>query len=367
MMSSFPGMRPGSSSAYDVPQMPPIAEVEDTTPAPAVPSIAESDDTAPPVPLKSPARRSMLNGPGMNAYNHPYRGEAPPAYSSFSIPSSSSSDIPPDQPPPKDRRPTWLVRRGGWCKVGLLALVTVMCLVGIIVGVVLGVRNSKNNSNNNSNTSQGPLPVRFPAGSYAFTAALSNTSTACTSNPATFRCYPYTTYNSTSSFADASTTFFWTIVETAQDVYTISSTANPFAPQFTNVSLALLDGGLSSERLSFTTPLGDAAVVPTGPIVEGSNEVTTCYYNDTVLSTMIWTRRGAQFGGYATTTGGNRGGDGSKNFDAWPYAVQVARTAAPGSGVPDCRNADGERVGDFAVVDGGGECGCWYANFGLES
>ncbi|KAI1077400.1 hypothetical protein F5B20DRAFT_552348 [Whalleya microplaca] len=319
-----------------------------------MPMIPEDGDIPPKIPEKSPKRLAALNA---RRPEHVYRGHRPqfrrrPA------------------PAPNPRQPNWFVDRGGWCRVALFCFIAAGCIIAVVVGLVVGLRRVPQESS----SERGSLPIRFPVGSYSFTTALSNTSTACTSNAATFRCFPYNADNNTSRAASA-VTYRWTINEIALNQYIISAAPEAFAPQFANVPLTLQDLGLSSERLRFEIPMDDAvAGVPDGP-VDGRNEASTCYFNGTVMSATVWTRKVAEFPANLTTTTGIDGdgaGDGndtrvSENFDPWPYAIEIQQLVGSGKGVPDCRDAAGNVVGDFEAADGGGDCGCWYRNFALET
>lgn len=178
-------------------------------------------------------------------------------------------------------------------------------------------------------------------------------STSCSSNAAAFGCYPYTTYAADASSSSAAT-FDW-IIEPTDDhhQYAISSSDNPFAPSFANVTLSTLDAGRDTERLAFSVTI-NKAVVPAGPLVPGQASASTCYFNETVMSATMWTRAGASYPA--------GGGGGSSTYQPWPYAVEVSQVQRAGAGVPDCRGPGGGSLGGFG---GGGECGCWYANVGL--
>lgn len=224
----------------------------------------------------------------------------------------------------------------------------------------------------------------FPAGSYSFTTALYDVTTDCTSNNTAFRCYPFKTYNqssrpdsaSSSSESDAVATYFWVISQVNSWAYTISAAPNPFVLQFTNLSLTQLDANQPGERLTFNFRMHGAAVVPATALGHNGNDINdnraaTCYYNDTLVTGTIWTRRLAEYPANLTTPVSNGGGGGkgkpitaSTTFDPWPYAVQLVQSTRD---APDCRDTEGNRIGgDFGLPPGrAGECSCSYANFDL--
>ncbi|KAI1342807.1 hypothetical protein F5Y15DRAFT_269306 [Xylariaceae sp. FL0016] len=367
--------RPGKSSlrnsysAYSLRLMPPIAETND-------------DPLAPPIPRRSSLRLIPPIRGGLEKPQLPFRfpGYPPPAYR-VDTPSSRSTNPTISKDAEGDargkRKPVWLINRGGWCRVLLFVVVGIAGIVGLIVGLVLGLRANSHHASNSSSNDNNDGTIIFPAGSYSFTTALTSISTSCTSNAATFRCYPYTIYSnsSTTSESASAVTYQWTISgssssSTSNPSYTISSTSNPFAPSFANVSAALLDRDQDTERLTFSVPLPAFAVVPAQDIdPTGADRAATCYYNDTVMSATLWTR-GARASFPSDLTSSVDGGDGeavaSTDFAAWPYRVEISQTAAggPGSGSPDCRDDGGNSVGSFEI-SGDEECGCWYMNYGL--
>lgn len=212
---------------------------------------------------------------------------------------------------------------------------------------------------NSSDASSNLNSTLFPAGSYSFTTALANVSTGCTTDPSVFRCPPFTTYSS--SPQNSSMTFHWTITPVTRYSYAISSKPNDPAPSFADLPLTILDANQYAERLVFnlTTAKQVAAL---------SRGRATCWFNQTVTSVTLWTRKRASYyfppGGASSpppaphqTAGG---------FAPWPYMVEIGEVQRGGPGVPDCRDDAGESVVGAEKLGAGGECGCFYANFGLE-
>ena len=229
---------------------------------------------------------------------------------------------------------------------------------------------STNTASSDENSDQPPPPAPistdFPAGTWTFSTALQNTSTACTSNGATFNCYPFVTY--TPATADTSAaSFHWTIAASGPSSYSVSSSANPFAPVFSNLPLTLVDAGLDTERLTFSFSLA-LPVVPTINIVHGQHSAATCTFGSAVLSATLWTRLRAEYPANMTSPGSvpavPKGG--SETFPPWPFRVDISETQMPRKGVPSCVDTRGVSLGDFSLPGGsGGPCGCWYTNFGL--
>ncbi|KAF7561939.1 hypothetical protein G7046_g2201 [Stylonectria norvegica] len=324
-----------------------LGSVSSLTRVPSLPVIAEDEEARglpkplPPAPLrippKSPRRNLNLN---LN------RG-LPPPY----VPRAPSSWHPPPSYKASwtklEERETqlrlmgdggrrWYQDRRRWCCVLVVAaLVTVVMTVALAVGLVVGMRNNKSNSNDNAEQAA----MAFPAGSYAFNTTLLNSTTACTSNAATWRCYPYVEGSSAS--------FFWIITAVNASSYTISSTDNPFAPSFTNLTLSFLDENQSTERLTFSFAM-DKTVVPSEQLT-ASNRAATCTFDATRFEATLWTRRA-----------GEAAVDGSR-FGAWPGDVEVVQSKSGASGSPSCKDSDGKEIGD--VEAGKGDCECRYASF----
>jgi hypothetical protein len=159
-------------------------------------------------------------------------------------------------------------------------------------------------------------------------------------------------------------TFDWIINGTTGDLL-ISSTPNPFAITFSNVSLSLVDPGSLDERYSFSVSL-DKYVIPSEPILP-NNEIAGCYYNGTTLEGSLYTKKTAA-GGNGTTSP-NDGGQG-QNFVNWPYAAEVNQSIAGGSNVPACYPGDGVVQGSritsgLAPQPTTSDCGCNWRNYDL--
>jgi hypothetical protein len=227
-------------------------------------------------------------------------------------------------------------------------------------------------TSNNPNPQDMPPPNIFPAGSFAFTTSLANISTSCTTNPSTWRCYPYATYAQSPSLSLA--TFFWVITPLNSYTYLISSTENPFAPMFTNLTLTLLDGNQYNERFVFNFT-SDKVGVPAAALDE-QNSAATCKFPVTVFRATIWTRRPGDLGkgsaGGNSTSGGAGGVGGgapasSAQFGSWPGQVEVMQTQRAGQDVPSCMDYAGNRIGNFAIPGSQESCSCRYSNFGFAS
>ncbi|KAI9744461.1 MAG: hypothetical protein M1818_001990 [Claussenomyces sp. TS43310] len=251
-----------------------------------------------------------------------------------------------------------IAKRGGWKRLALIALIVILCLVALIVGLVVGLTNrTKHNSSNTpwSSSSNSKLNSTYPAGQYTIQTYLSSISPNCTTNSATWRCYPYTTY--ASSPIDSLTTldlmiYAFTSTSQTSPIYTISTTPNPFSIFFSNATMVLHDSGLATERYSFNATMNK----PVNPTVslDPSNVSATCYFNNTLFEGNLYTKMNKT---YPT-------GNSSTAFSPWPSAVSFQQLAASGSSTPDCIDVNGVTVGNFTIQTGGDTCTCDYMNYG---
>ncbi|CAI0650197.1 unnamed protein product, partial [Colletotrichum noveboracense] len=248
------------------------------------------------------------------------------------------------------------LRRRRWYMVVLFIMI-----IGLVVGLAAGltISSRKQTTTTPTNTT---VPNVFPAGSFAFNTALADVATNCTANPATWRCFPYETYNQslTSGSANGSlATYYWTITPRNSYTYQISSSANPFSPQFANLSMALFDGNSYNERLVFNLTL-PKSVVPSEAIA-ADNKAATCVYADTAFSATLWTRKNSSVGAGSAAADGNvtAVSDESK-WANWPGQIEITQIKSGGG--PECKDSDGNAV---SVAAGEGQCECRYANFGL--
>ncbi|KAM0430540.1 hypothetical protein ACHAPT_005889 [Fusarium lateritium] len=344
--------------------MPPIDENEvASTPSPSPPK--------PPlrVPHKSP-RRAMRTNNGVTAAK--LNGVLPPPYVPPYILSAGYSPPPTLHPPPpsyKEARAAakgkivereslgeeevivpraricGVDRRRVCCLFGVAVAVMAVIAIGLGIGLTIGLKDKRKDS-----TTDEYSPLRdpnFPAGSFAFKADLQKPLTDCTSNPSTWRCYPYT--------EGSPATFFWIITYVNAQFYRISSTDNPFAPSFTNITLELLDENTPKERLLFSFSM-NKTVVPDEQL-SPSNRAARCTFDDTRFEATLWTHRSKDH---------NKDDDGSDNskFVAWPGDVEIVQSKTFKRGSPRCVDGDGEKVGD--IKSRSGACECRYANFDTD-
>jgi hypothetical protein len=266
--------------------------------------------------------------------------------------------------------------------------------VGLGVGLTKGRKKDSDSAGEDDATSIQQQPdnstptQQFPLGQYSFVTTLRSQQTNCTSNPATWRCYPYTNLDPSNPTTNATSqsTFNW-IIRNTSAIYatndtpsstpsaggipanlTLSSTNNPFALTFTNQSLTYHhssdddDGNASSPPMltfAFTLP---KTVVPTSAIAS-DNSATQCFFNNTVLSGRIYLAAASSSKGLSTEPA-----MGVDSPEQWPYSVEVLQSSVGGEGTPDCyKTVDGglgERVteGLEPIITAGEECRCEYSN-----
>jgi hypothetical protein len=198
-----------------------------------------------------------------------------------------------------------------------------------------------------------PPNATLPVGSYSFNTYLSTIATNCTSNPATWMCYPYSTY--AEARTQSSATFDWIIQPVPNsENYTISSTKNIFSILFTNASLSLLNPGTPEEHYFFQLSMSKPTK-PTQPLGD-ENVAATCIFPDTTLQGYLYTKMAKTYP--------NNGTDHKGAYDPWPYAVKIEQVSGAVPGSPDCKDAKGKSLGDFSVEDSTQLCDCLYLNTG---
>jgi hypothetical protein len=274
-------------------------------------------------------------------------------------------------------------------RFGIMAAVFLV-IVALAVGLGVGIGKKNHNKateytdvNSGGQSSDGSSGVQqaFPLGEYSFVTALRAQQTNCTSNSATWRCYPYSVYDAgDSNTANSSqATFNWVITNTSA-IYatnrtslvsdsgvpanlTISSTNNPFALTFTNTSLTYISpsSNKTATRYTFSVTL-PKTVVPT-PAITTNNAASECFFNSTVVTGSIYldASRSYPAGDLAESTA--LGG-----FQQWPYALEISQVSPGGQGVPDCYEIANGGLGDrittgLSAESSGSECVCEYRNF----
>lgn len=198
-----------------------------------------------------------------------------------------------------------------------------------------------------------PPNATFPVGSYTFHTYLNTVATNCTSNPATWMCYPFSTYAQDRSSSAA--TFDWLIrsSSTQEGNYTISSTPNPFSILFDSAPLQLLKQGQPDEHYFFQLSM----TKPTKPTTQlgSENIASTCYFDNTTLQGYLYTKMEKTYPKDEKTISG---------FEPWPGAIKIEQVAGATAENPRCVDSSGNSLGDFGVEDGSQLCDCLWLNTG---
>lgn len=174
-----------------------------------------------------------------------------------------------------------------------------------------------------------------------------------------------------SSSTNSEATFNWIINSTGPS-FTISSTNNPFAIDFDNATLSLVDGGSDNERYTFTTMV-QKAVFPTFNV--------KCYYNTTQFTGNLYTKRAKSYppsssaaatssAAAAAASSGPVGMAAGGGFANWNFAVDATQSVGGGQDVPACYNynANNGQVGSiittgYSVMPAADFCSCAYKNY----
>ena len=273
-------------------------------------------------------------------------------------------------------------KRGGWGKLLVAVLVLFLVIVALAVGLGVGLTRNKENKSATGSTAPAasftPTPV-FPMGEYSMITALNNVTTNCVSNPSTWRCYPYSTYDSNPSNSQA--IFNWILSNTSSIFpgngsslstssngvpanITISSSNNPFGVSFTNESVTYINNATNPRyTFSFTQTKN---TLPSNALTT-NNQASTCFFNQTqFVATMYLSNATASpIQSYPDASMLGVGG-----YQAWPYAVEVQQISGGGTDVPACystvNGVVGQRItGAFTAQPASSECVCDYRNFEL--
>ena len=217
-----------------------------------------------------------------------------------------------------------------------------------------------NSSSASSSATPSSSPAPYPAGSYALPVHLTTVSSNCTANPATWRCYPFTTFASSANLSLV--TFYWIItVSGSPRRYDISSADNPFVVTFANVSLTLLEPGTDDERYHFSLPY-DQASDPNVQITADDSQA-RCFYNRTTFEADMYTRKMAEDPPKVPSKA-------VSDWQNWPHAVEVMQSIGGGQDVPNCYELANGNIG--ARITTGlnpqpveEQCQCIWKNYDL--
>jgi hypothetical protein len=224
--------------------------------------------------------------------------------------------------------------------------------------LILTTHSLSDNGDNGQSPSQNQTDTltAFPVGAYTLLTYLLTQTSACTPNPATWRCYPYTLYSA--SQTGSLTTLDWIVSGTntsAGPKYSIASSSNPFALPFSDAQFTLSNKGSPDEHWSFITVL-EKVVYPDAVITSNGNAA-RCYYNDSMISAKLYTKRQKMLPGNEVVSADE------KVKGSWPGAVEIWQTS---SQPPVCFEVVGGQDRARVLVEGAvteADCKCEYADF----
>lgn len=363
-------------------------------------TITEGPDTPPPIPRRSSQREGPLHSQvGSRRSSSRWSGShtsestqrtAPPPYSWVPEPilpaSSSSDDVVVDEKLAKLRAGETEEdrgKRGGWKRAVLILGIVLLVLIGLGVGLGVGLTRRNRNNNDvthNHNTTNEDPPQKFPLGQYSLVTALRNVDTSCTSNAATWRCWPYVTYAPDGSTNDTSlATFNWLIYNTSS-IYatnetnlksedqlpanlTVSTSNDPFGITFEDTALQYVHDPTDETSAHYTTSFSMSRRIIPSPAITGDGSAAECYFNNVVFQARLYLSRPRTYPAADTSATAAFGG-----YEQWPYAVEITQTAAGGMDVPTCyRTVHGQRTdrieAGLTTQPESAECVCDYRNY----
>ncbi|PNS21629.1 hypothetical protein CAC42_988 [Sphaceloma murrayae] len=271
-------------------------------------------------------------------------------------------------------------RRGGIGRCMIIAVVVLAVIIALAVGLGIGLsrRNRSSNSAAESDTQSLQSSQEFPLGQYTFVTTLRTVQTDCTSDPATWRCYPYNTYQNNNSTAGLAL-FNWVINAASQEFpsngstpstqasgtttsLSVSSSRDPFSIPLDNRSLTYVNDN-NNPRYTFNFTYSKN-VVPTTAI-STSNVASTCFFNQTQFTATLYlsNSRALDYPGQGLMDAAQIQG----GYPRWPYAVEIREVSGAGQDVPACyemvNGAVGQRTGDLMPQSSDRRCSCNYRNF----
>ncbi|KAK5111938.1 hypothetical protein LTR85_011685 [Meristemomyces frigidus] len=281
--------------------------------------------------------------------------------------------------------------RGGWGRIALIAGL-LLVIIALAVGLGVGLTWKKHqDGNGNSSSGQSSQPAgttpsngqeqQFPLGEYSYITALRSVKTNCTSNPATWSCYPYSVFNPSDSSSNTSSlaSFNWVVSNTSsmyatnsttatsdqvmQSNLTISSTSNPFSIMFTNEPLTYINSrsNSSSARYTFSFEMSKA-VIPSASITS-NNAAAECFFNQTIFTGTLYLEAARTYPSADLADSTGLGG-----YTPWPFAIEITQSSPGGQNVPTCYEMVNGNVGDRILTavtpePESDECSCDYRNY----
>ncbi|KAI9763604.1 MAG: hypothetical protein M1840_000398 [Geoglossum simile] len=330
----------------------------------------------PPIPQKSP-KRSRPPAIGFGSASLQGGSLDPPPYTTVIYAEVAKSDRKSSYI--QDGRCMRFVGRGASRRAYAIAAIMLILTIALAVGLAIGIRKRhRANANSSSKPQSSPTPssaaspgqnYTLPAGSFSVETFLDTIDTGCVSNAATWRCYPYTIYNTDPVAAAA--TFDWIISPAppgSKTPFTVSSTNNPFAPKFANVAMELVAPGTNEERYTFQLQM-NKTVIPDQPITDDNSQA-ICHFQTVTFQASLYSKMQKTYPQKPTSTASASPSTASSSDPAvpkpWPFAVRVEEVGSSGDGVPACYKTQNGVQGDSILLKTGGTgglCSCLYRNW----
>jgi len=275
-----------------------------------------------------------------------------------------------------------IARRGGWGRLWVLLAFVLCVAIALGVGLGVGLTHQKSSASSSAASETDPssapssaAPLGFPIGTYSLNTALRSVQTNCTSNPSTWRCFPYSIYSNGSSSDSSLTSFNWVIANTSATYVTnsslpstnalgisanlsVSTSNNPFSISFNNQPLVYLNDN-ARPRFQFNYTMSQQTIPTTA--LTSDNSASICKYNDTLLTGTLYLSD-SLIPDYpaANSTAGS--------YQTWPFAVKVEQVANGGENVPACYKTNngvpGEMItGSLTQEPSSAQCLCDYRNY----
>ena len=211
--------------------------------------------------------------------------------------------------------------------------------------------------------------------------ALKGVSTDCTSNSATWTCYPGTIFDPSvvSSENGSMASFNWIIQATSSSYatnttgatsdagipanLTISSTNNPLSVSFTNKTLTYFASSSNTSSPRYTFSFSISKNVFPSVALTSDNSASECFYNQTTFLGTLYLSAPRNF-----PSGAMASSEGVGGYTQWPYALEITQTSPGGQDVPACYQYVNGTVGDpispsLTPEPSTSQCLCDYKNF----
>lgn len=273
-------------------------------------------------------------------------------------------------------------QRGGWFRIWLIVAVIALLIIALAIGLGVGLTVGKDKHHEaaaaGNDSASAAQKQAFPLGGYSIVTSLRTAATDCTSNPATWRCYPYSTYDA-SNPDQSMATFNWVISNTSATYATksiestadegipanlsISSTDNPLSINFDKTPLTYISSSSNSSSPRYTFSFTMSKAVFPNAVITTDNSQAECFFNQTQFTGTLYLSADKTY-----PPDGSSGPGSSGNSTQWPFAVEVVQSSDGGHDVPSCYEYANGQI--WSSITAGlepqpadAQCQCGYQNF----